>query len=77
MNNPVFNAMNGNKMDLGTMLQQVKANPMQFLARKKFNIPQDISSDPNAILQYLLSSGQVSQNQINAAFRMGQQLRRM
>mgnify|MGYP006988929854 CR=1 FL=1 len=77
MNNPLYMAMNSGGMNLGSMLNQIKANPMQFLAQKRFNIPQNIANDPNAILQHLLSSGQVSQNQINAAFRMGRQMRGM
>ena len=60
-----------------TMLQQLKANPVQFLLQRKFNIPQNISlNDPNAILNYLVSSGQISQNQINNAYQMAQQMSR-
>lgn len=59
------------------MLQQLKANPVQFLIRRQFNIPQNISlNDPNAILNYLVSSGQISQNQINNAYQMAQQMSR-
>jgi len=58
------------------MLAQIKSNPVQFLAQRRFNIPQGMS-DPNAILQHLVSSGQVSQGQINAAFQKGRQLRSM
>lgn len=75
MSNPFFNAMNrGGNMNLGAMLQQIKSNPMLFLAQKRFNIPQNIANDPNAILQHLLSSGQVSQSQINAAYQRGRQI---
>ena len=60
-----------------TMLQQLKANPVQFLLQRKFNIPQNISlNDPNAILNYLVTSGQISQNQINNAYQMAQQMGR-
>lgn len=60
-----------------TMLQQLKANPVQFLIQRRFNIPQNISlNDPNAILNYLVSSGQISQNQINNAYQMAQQMSR-
>ena len=59
------------------MLQQLKANPVQFLIQRRFNIPQNISlNDPNAILNYLVSSGQVNQNQINNAYQMAQQMSR-
>ena len=53
------------------MLQQIKTNSVQFLAQKGINIPQNIANDPNAILQHLVSTGRVSQNQINAVAQMG------
>lgn len=78
MNNPFFSALGGNRgMNLGSMLQQLKTNPIQFLAQKGLNIPQNVANDPNAILQHLVSSGQVSQDKINAAFQMGQRLKGM
>ena len=58
-----------------TMLQQLKANPVQFLLQRRLNLPQNISlNDPNAILNYLVSSGQISQEQINNAYQMAQQM---
>lgn len=70
MNNPVY-PMGG----LLPMLQQLKSNPLQFLMQRKFNIPQNIANDPNAILNHLLSSGQVSQEQVNAAYQQGRMFR--
>lgn len=64
MNNPI------------ALLGQLKLNPMQFLMQRKMNIPQGMASDPNAILNHLLSSGQVSQEQINRAYQMAQQMGR-
>jgi hypothetical protein len=38
---------------------------MQVLTQK-FNIPQGLNmNDPNAIIQHLLNSGQISQQQVN------------
>lgn len=46
--------------------QQFRSNPMQMLMQK-YNIPQGIdTSNPNAILQHLLNTGQVSQQQVNS-----------
>lgn len=60
-----------------TMLQQLKANPVQFLLQRRLNLPQNISlNDPNAILNYLVSSGQISQEQINNAYQMAQRMGR-
>ena len=58
-----------NPQDILNVLQSLKSNPMQFLLQKRLNIPQEISNDPNKILQYLLSTGQVSQEQYNAAYQ--------
>lgn len=71
MPNPLFGTMGGTP-NIMQMLQQFKANPTQMLA-KRFNIPQNVS-DPNQIIQHLVQSGQVSQQQINNAYRQAQQL---
>jgi hypothetical protein len=48
------------------MLNQIKSNPMSLLSQK-FNIPEGVNvSDPNAIINHLIQSGQVSQNQIDS-----------
>lgn len=50
-------------------IQQLRQDPIGMLS-KRFNIPADISHNPNEILQYLLNSGQISQQQINNAMQM-------
>lgn len=57
------------------MLGQLKANPMQFMLQRRMNIPQGMN-DPNTILQHLLSTGQISQQQINQAYQMAQRMGR-
>lgn len=53
-------------MNLLQTYQQFRSNPMQMLMQK-YNIPQEIdTSNPNAILQHLLNTGQVSQAQVNS-----------
>ena len=54
--------------NLLSMYQQFMANPMQMLARK-YNLPNNLN-DPNAIIQHLLNSGQVTQSQVNQAMQM-------
>jgi len=71
--NPLFNALGGNQPNMMQMLQQLKSNPMQFLAKSKFNIPQNMMNDPNAIINHLVSSGQVSQEAYNRAYNMARQ----
>ena len=52
------------------MLQQLQSNPLQMLSQK-FNIPQDLNvKDPNAIIQRLMNTGQVSQQAYNNARNM-------
>lgn len=58
------------------MLQQLKANPMQFLMSRRFNVPQGVTTDPSAILNHLMQTGQINQQQINNAYQMAQQFRR-
>lgn len=70
-NNPFF--MGGGAPNLPQMLQQLKANPMQMLG-KRFNLPQGIAADPNAILQHLLQTGQVSQQQLNSIYQQAERL---
>ena len=62
--------MVGNMKDIMDMYQRFRQNPMQML-NQRFNIPQNVNlNDPNAILQHLMNSGQVSQNQINQVMQM-------
>ena len=52
------------------MYQQLLQNPMGVLSQR-FNIPQGVdASDPNAIIQHLLNTNQISQTQVNQAMQM-------
>ncbi len=54
--------------NLLSMLNQLKQNPVGVLS-KRYNIPQDMS-DPNDIIQHLLNTHQVSQEQVNRIMQM-------
>lgn len=69
MNNPIFG------MNPMQMIQQLKANPIQFLQRAGFNVPSNLN-DPNAIIQHLMNSGQISQQNYERARQMVAQLKR-
>lgn len=69
MNNPM---MGMNPMQ---MIQQLKANPIQFLQRAGYNVPSNLNS-PNDIIQHLMNSGQVSQDAYNRARQMAAQFKR-
>lgn len=74
MSNPFYTAMGGN--NIMQMLQQLKSNPLQFLAQRRMNLPAGIASDPQAILNHLMSTGQITQEQLNRAYQMAQNFRR-
>lgn len=71
--NPLFNALGGG-MNPMAMLNQLKSNPLGFLRQKGFNIPDNVS-DPNAIIQHLMNTGQINQQTYNQARQMAQQFR--
>ena len=58
------------------MLPQLKQNTMQFLMQRRFNVPANMANDPNAIVNHLLQTGQISQQQVNAAYQQMGQFRR-
>lgn len=58
------------------LLQQLRANPMQFLLQRRLNVPQGVANDPNAIINHLMQTGQISQQQLNSAYQMAQSFRR-
>lgn len=37
---------------------------------QRFNIPEDVGNDPQSIIQHLMNTGQVSQEQFNQAMQM-------
>lgn len=61
MPNPIFTALNGNQQP--NMMQQFQAFMQQMRGQ-----------DPNALLNQLVSSGQVSQAQLNQAQQMARQM---
>lgn len=64
-----------NPSNIMQMLQQFRQNPMQVLMQRKLNVPPNIANDPQAILNHLLQTGQVSQQQVNNAYQMAQRFR--
>lgn len=75
MANPLFNALGGGRPNMAQMVNQLKANPVQFLAKSKFNLPQNIdTSNAQSIVNYLVQSGQVSQDLYNRAYNMARQM---
>ena len=63
-----------NLFEMMNFLNQMRANPAQILAQRGMNVPQGVS-DPQAILNHLLRTGQISQQQINSALQMAKMFR--
>lgn len=57
------------------MLQALMQNPAQMLRRAGLNVPGNLN-DPNAIIQHLMNSGQISQESYNQARQMASRFRR-
>lgn len=57
------------------MIAQIKQNPVAFLSRAGLNVPQGMT-DPDAILNHLMQSGQVSQDKYNRVMQMVSQVKR-
>lgn len=75
MPNPFFSALGGaamGGMNPMQMLTQLKSNPLGLLRQAGFNVPTNLN-DPNAITQYLMNSGQITQEQYNKAREMARQ----
>ena len=53
-----FQNQNGNPMQ---QFDQMKQNPLEFLASRGINIPQQYANDPRGAVQYLITNGQMNQ----------------
>lgn len=74
MANPFFSALGGapvGGMNPMAMLNQLKQNPLGLLRQAGYNVP-DNMTNPQAIIQHLMNSGQISQAQLNQAQQMAQ-----
>lgn len=69
MNNPMFGNMP--QMNPLQVAQQLRANPA-LIQRAGLRIPQNLT-DPNAIIQHLMNTGQVTQQRYNQAVQFAQQ----
>lgn len=54
--------MFNNQQMIGNQFGSFMRNPMQFLLQRKINLPQEYANDPQGAVQYLMSTGQMSQS---------------
>ena len=71
MNNPLLMNSRPNPLQL---LQRLKSDPVNALRQAGYNVPANLN-DPNAIIQHLMNSGQVSQQRYDQARRLVSQIR--
>lgn len=64
--------MNINPMQIIQMLPQLKSNPMSMLG--SLGIPQNISNNPQAVIQNLMNSGKISQAQYDQAMQVAKNM---
>ena len=61
-----------NVMQMMQMMAQLKSNPMAALAG--LGVPGNISNNPQDIIQHLMNSGKVTQEQYNNAVKQAQSM---
>lgn len=64
--------MNINPMQVMQMLPQLKSNPMSMLGG--LGVPQNIANNPQAVIQNLMNSGKISQDQYNQAMQIAKSM---
>lgn len=72
MANHLFNETQNNSMM--NQFNQFQQNPMQFLTKRKINIPEQYANDPHGAVQYLLNNGQMSQQSLNAMMQVANKM---
>lgn len=70
--NPLV-SKNQQQPNIAEVYGQFKQDPLSFLAKTKLNIPANVT-EPQQIVQHLLNSGQISQQQLQQAQGMAQRL---
>lgn len=51
-------------------MQQLRADPVGMLKQAGFNVPDNLASDPNGMIQHLVQSGQVPQTRLTQIMQM-------
>ena len=67
MSSPIFQQFQ-QRPNMLTMLSQLKQDPVAMLSTK-YSVPKGMTN-PNEILQHLLTTGQVTQDQVNRIMQM-------
>lgn len=63
-----------NMQQISQAFSQFRQNPMGFMMARKLNIPPEYKNDYKGAVQYLLNTGQMSQDQLNALLSQARQI---
>lgn len=63
-----------NMREFSQAFSQFRQNPMGFMMAHKLNIPPEYQNDYKGAVQYLLNTGQMSQDQLNALLSQARQI---
>ena len=83
MSNSLFNQLQNSKSQTTNsqmsnpmqLLQSLRQNPVEVLRQRGFSVP-DGMTNPNQIIQHLMSSGQINQNRLAQAQQMAMGFKR-
>ena len=53
---------------------EMRNNPLQFLANRGINIPQQYANDPKGAIQYLISNGQMNNGMLSNLMQKAQMM---
>lgn len=67
----------GNLQNFNQQFRTFMQNPVGYFTSHHLNIPQDLQNDPQGAIQYLLNTGQMSQQQLGQLRRTAQMIQQM
>lgn len=67
----------GNIQGFNQQFRSFMQNPMGYFSSHRLNIPQNLQNDPQGAIQYLLNTGQMSQEQLSQLQRVAQRIQSM
>lgn len=68
-----FGSLQGFNQQFRSFMQ----NPMGYFTSHHLNIPQDLQNNPQSAIQYLLNTGQMSQQQLGELQQAAQMIQQM
>ena len=71
---PTYTANANGSMNIMQQLSQLRSNPVQVLSKAGYNIPEGIGNNPQAIVQHLLNTNQITQQRLNQSQMMADRM---